>query len=542
MLVLVASPALAAGNDPVHIEFAPTGEPGAFNVTITGISEDVTSVTCKIWCELSDAKDYAATRTADGTWNLGVSSVDHNYRAGTYRLAVWVSEADGAARVVGTSAAEVSYDTTGALVALPVDENAEHISLRLVNATLPERCPVWFRAWPVDNPSDFRTYFGFAQEDRSYTGTMVAARHTDAGSYVVTAYAGTAPVAWTRVELPGCSSAYAATEMVNSETGAFRIRAEADAPSGVRTLTAAVWTLPDKSDLVLYDMQETEGSWIADVSPASHGYRSGTYKIEVRAELGNGLRALAFSRTHECVLPRSASVEYLPDGTCEVVLRSSGLAPGTLIDIPTWTEENGLDDLYRYSAEVDAEGTVRCEIDPALHSASSAAFRTQFRYAGELLGETGYEVQGVAPLSVHRIELNRARRAVYDEVGYDLHSVYLWTVDTISYVPRPWQKVVPSEYASREEWYAVEGFQTHSGDCFVYTAVFAELARGLGYDAQYVEGYVWSVRGLWADHGFVVIHQDGRNYICDPELQHVSSKPRNLFMQPADAARAKYKW
>ena len=543
VVMLAGSPALAAdsGDSAFRVNFTPGDTPGSFSASIAGVPGDVSAVTCTVWCSLADVRNYSAVRTSDNTWQISVSSAEHGFRAGTYQLVAWTGTSNDTRKVFGRSATEVTYGS-GALIAQPADEGMSRISLRLVGADLPERCPVWFRAWPADNPDDFRFYFGYAQNDGSYAGTMLPSRHGLAGSYVVTAYAGSAPVAWTRVELPGCSSGSMETETTDEITGAFRIRAGAEAPSGVNAVTAVVWAAPDRSDLVSYEMSEENGWWTADVSPAGHGGRAGTYSIEVYADLGSGLRALAASGTHECVPVRQMSAEYAEDGSCTVVMLGTGLAPGTTINLPTWTEEGGQDDVFWYAAQVDEQGAVRCTVDPSLHSAAVPAMRTQFLCGDEVLGELSYGVRGVVPLSAARFELNRARRAVYDEVGYDLRSVYMWTVDNIHYVPRDWQPNPPAGYSGREEWFAVEGFRTHEGDCFVYTAVFAELARGLGYDARYVEGYVWSTRGLWADHGFVVVYQDGKTYICDPELQSASSKPRDLFMQPSDKALAKYKW
>lgn len=540
-LAVAMPPALAAGDagtPAFHIDFAPAGAAGLLDVAISGLPEDVSSVACTVWCAEADTREYAAVQDGEGVWRLSVSSADHSFRTGEYRLVAWTETEAGSRRVLGTARTELQLGD-GLLLTEPC---GEQILLRLTAADLPAGSPVWFRVSPAGSPEVFTVYFGAAQPDGSYTGTMIPSRHGLAGLYTATAFSGHSPVAQTQVEIAGCSSASVAAKTLDPVSGVFRISAEAQAPSGLHSLKAAVWAAADQSDLVWHDMQETDGIWSVDVSPAAHGYRAGTYTIHVYADLANGVRALAAGAVHECVPERQVFAECPAEGGCVITMLGTGLAPGALVSLPTWSEENGQDDIFWYSAQVDAEGAVRCRVDPTLHSAASPLFCTHFYSGGELLGGASYEVHGVKPVSPVQLELGRARRAVYDEVGYDLRQVYLWTVENITYVPRPWQEEVPPGYASREERFALEGLTTHRGDCFVYSAVFAELARGLGYDAEYIEGYVWSVRGLWADHGFVVVHLDGGDYICDPELQSVSTKPRDLFMQPSDRAHAKYKY
>lgn len=544
VLLIAAVPALAADTPPdagVQIDFAPnTRAPGILSATITGVPDDVSAVTCTVWCRLSDMDSYGASRQEDGSWRLSIANANHGFRPGQYTLVAWTMGEDGSRKLLGTQRTELKY-TVGELTAQPLDEEASSVVVRLASADLPANCPVFFRVFLELTPQDVRSYFAYPQEDGSYVGTVLPARHGMAGRYQVDACAGSTSIASTGFEVAGCSRSHAVTDEVAGTPGGFRIRAYADAPAGVQGLRAAVWTEEDKSDLLWHDMEHTGGIWSVVTSPAEHDWRFGTYNIEVYAELGNGLLAKASEVQHECVPRRYTSVEQVQQGSYEIKMLGTGLAPGTMVKMPAWSAENGQDDIYWYSAEVDAEGNVRCALDLSVHSSSSPLFKAQFIANDELLAEIEYEVDGAVPRTPAQLELNSHCRDVYEEVGRDLHSVYMWTVENIKYEPRPWRENPPKGF-TREQGFAREAFTTRKGDCFVFSAAFAELARGLGYDAQYVEGYVWSVRGVWADHGFVVIHKDGIDYVCDPELQSVAKKPKDLFMQEPGRTLAKYKW
>ncbi|MBD5560703.1 MAG: hypothetical protein HDQ87_10210 [Clostridia bacterium] len=523
----------------ISIEFAQAGSPGVLCAAVSGVPDDIASVTCTVWCDTEDTHSYPAEKHEDGSWQIEVSSADHGFRTGTYRLIAWTDSTEPH-RILGTATAELQY-TGGVLTAEPADEQYTQIALRLTGAELPAGSPVWFRSASVQNPDDFRVYFGHLQPDGSYAGMMFPSRHGAAGNYHISAFVHSTEIACTEIELPGCSSASVEADMTDVSAGLFEIRAHADAPSGIFRLSAAVWASPDQSDIEWLTMEQFGDSWITHTSAAAHAHRFGTYNVHIYARLGNGLQALAAARTFQLDPVRYTYVEQPAPGEYVITMLGTGLPAGTTLQLPTWSEENGQDDLYWYTAVVGEDGSVHCPLNLSLHAASSPVFFTHVYHGSEVLGAATYDVPDVSEQPSVQLQLSRARQMVYDEVGYDLHSVYLWTVNNIKYTPRPWQEHAPAGY-TREQWFALEGFNERKGDCFVYAAAFAELARGLGYDAQYVEGYVWSVRGLWADHGFVIIRQDGATYVCDPELQSVSTKPRNLFMQPVGGSSAKYKW
>ncbi len=87
--------------------------------------------------------------------------------------------------------------------------------------------------------------------------------------------------------------------------------------------------------------------------------------------------------------------------------------------------------------------------------------------------------------------------------------------------------------------FAIEMYNHGGGNCYRYAALFCWLARGLGYDANVVSGYVPSLSGGRAPHGWVEIRSGGTTYVCDPDMQ--SAIPdRNWFWVTYDQAPTWY--
>lgn len=137
-----------------------------------------------------------------------------------------------------------------------------------------------------------------------------------------------------------------------------------------------------------------------------------------------------------------------------------------------------------------------------------------------------------------QVRIQKQVNQVYEQTGKDLYACYQWVVQNIQYKKMPVPIQPPAGY-TKEQWNAVVAFEQHQGNCFNFAAAFYELAKGLGYDAKYVEGSVPLARGGKGPHGWVEITKDGAVYICDPDLQH-EIKGRNFYMQPVGKTVVKY--
>lgn len=139
-----------------------------------------------------------------------------------------------------------------------------------------------------------------------------------------------------------------------------------------------------------------------------------------------------------------------------------------------------------------------------------------------------------------QVRLQAHVNAVYNEVGKDLNACYWWVVNNLSYRTLPIPLDPPDGYTSTE-WYAIYGFEQKAGNCYCYAATFYWLAKGLGYDAKFVQGSVGMASGGYGPHGWVTITLNGATYICDPEMQDELSG-YNFYMQPINSPVIRYRY
>ena len=102
-----------------------------------------------------------------------------------------------------------------------------------------------------------------------------------------------------------------------------------------------------------------------------------------------------------------------------------------------------------------------------------------------------------------------------------LKAVYLYTRDNIRYIGYGNHDLSYRPAHGRDGWMtecATHTLQEGDGNCYHFAAVFAALARGLGYQAYATAGVVGSEQ---QPHGWVeILDEDGNIWYCDPETEY----------------------
>lgn len=208
------------------------------------------------------------------------------------------------------------------------------------------------------------------------------------------------------------------------------------------------------------------------------------------------------------------------------------------VEVALWRDSNQ-GDIYWYPAVAQGNGVYTVKGNVINHKLHFGLYQAQayVTLANGLRIPAGTQ-SGTIEGSEAQIRISNHVNEVYDQVGHDLYACYKWVVDNVSYKKLP-IPVEPKEGYTADQWYAVLAFENHQGNCFCYAGAFYQLAKGLGYDAKYVEGKVAMAAGGYGPHGWVEITQNGATYICDPDMQ--DEAPRyNFYMQPANSPVIKY--
>ena len=122
----------------------------------------------------------------------------------------------------------------------------------------------------------------------------------------------------------------------------------------------------------------------------------------------------------------------------------------------------------------------------------------------------------VAPDGVYN-EAYQGAYNVLNRVGWNLWAAYNWSAN-LPYVnysndPSPGSKN-----------FAIHGFKTKTGDCYVMAGTFYYMAKLLGYDAHQIAGYVPLRCGGLGVHSWVEIDINGSTYVFDPDFTHESGR------------------
>lgn len=198
------------------------------------------------------------------------------------------------------------------------------------------------------------------------------------------------------------------------------------------------------------------------------------------------------------------------------------------VEVALWRDSNQ-GDIYWYPAVAQGNGVYTVKGNVINHKLHFGLYQAQayVTLANGLRIPAGTQ-SGTIEGSEAQIRISNHVNEVYDQVGHDLYACYKWVVDNVSYKKLP-IPVEPKEGYTADQWYAVLAFENHQGNCFCYAGAFYQLAKGLGYDAKYVEGKVAMAAGGYGPHGWVEITQNGATYICDPDMQ--DEAPRyNFYM------------
>lgn len=209
------------------------------------------------------------------------------------------------------------------------------------------------------------------------------------------------------------------------------------------------------------------------------------------------------------------------------------------VEAAVWCE-NDQSDLVLYSAE-KREGQYVVQGDVSKHQYHFGLYQAQvyITLSNGLRLPAGTQ-QAVVQGSEAQVRIGNNINQVYEEAGRDLYACYQWVVEHVTYQTMPIPLEPPAGYTA-EQWYAIQALENRKGNCFCYAAAFCQLAKGLGYDARFVEGSVALARGGYGPHGWVEITMNGATYICDPDMQY-EVPSHNFYMQPIHSPVIKYVW
>jgi len=214
---------------------------------------------------------------------------NHANLLGTYQVHTYATAGNGVPGNLAARTATMSLPATS--FTANVASNQMTTTLRVSGGFSSLASSVVFPVWNNPNQADLRWYQGVRQADGSWQAQVPITNHRLAGRYTAQAHA---VVNGAPLVMGGTTfniSAFTPTVAIQNNTGTkFDVVVRATTPSGLSSVTIAVWSTANQSNLVFYPAnRRADGSFMATVFLANHANLLGTYQVHTYSTAGNGV-------------------------------------------------------------------------------------------------------------------------------------------------------------------------------------------------------------------------------------------------------------
>ena len=310
---------------------------------------------------------------------------------------------------------------------------------------------------------------------------------------------------------------------VNQSTGLVQLRA-ADVASdmGVQSVRAAVWTKDNQEDLHWYEMQSlNDGILEAKWSVQDFHHTFGTYHAKLYIVTDSLQMIEMDQKDFEVEAHGYLYSEKWGNGNGrEIHVTAMGIPEGSTVRFASWSDENYLDDLFWVDAEYQGNDTWTAGFKATEFAHGGVCNTDVYVNGNEVWNTTTYTLELWETMTSVEWEIYQSTEAVYSQVGRDLYACFRYSAG----IPYYRSTTDPKSGYTHSQWYALYGYQHYRGHCYVHAATFYWLAKNMGYDAYYVEGYVPRKGGGVITHGWVEIVMNGTLYVFDPNFTNETGR------------------
>lgn len=314
-------------------------------------------------------------------------------------------------------------------------------------------------------------------------------------------------------------------EKIDGHSGKFLIHATGICcNSGVQTVSVAIWSSQDKSNIFWYDLQKvSEGTYEASGNIQNHKMSFGKYSTELYICTASDKRIHLDSESFTIAANNFLYIKDLGSGKMQLVLLGASSDTSSVnFSLKKADDKNAKSVWYSGSK---SGSTYTATVDCKSLSAAGSYYATAYKNGKtDAISSASMNVPKSYVMSPIQLQIYNATEKVYQTKGRDLRACFNYAASLPYYRPTP----EPQKGYTNSEWYALYGFNNGKGHCYVQAAVFYWLAKNLGYECYYVQGYVPRIGGGLITHGWVEIIINGTLYVCDPNFTNETG--RNGYM------------
>ena len=216
----------------------------------------------------------------------------------------------------------------------------------------------------------------------------------------------------------------------NQTVGAFdAVVSNITSPEGVKEVLVPSWSLENGQDDLIWHKatKQTDGSYRVTIKASEHKGNKGNYRADAYIVDNSGKRHYIAEQVVPVDYVRPSGVLTIENnnpvaGTFDAVIRNI-VAPTGLKEVlvPSWSLENGQDDLVWHKATRQADGSYRVTIKATDHKDSTGNYRADAYIVDDsnnrfYLTEKVVEVHQVKPSGTLTIENNNTEKGTFDAV------------------------------------------------------------------------------------------------------------------------------
>lgn len=353
-------------------------EAGRFRVRVSDIENEdlIDAILVPVWSEdnQSDLVWYEAKKSLFGNdYTVDVDIKNHKYNVAEYNVDCYIRDISGDMEGIVSKKCDMKPQIDSIDIS---DKNGEEkifqIKVNRVQVPAGEK-EVSVAVWGENNgQNDLIWYTMKKQGDGSYIAETEIDDHKETGTYQVHVYCKTKGgqmimLGKTTFDVSATPMfAGVKTENIDGNKGTFRVTISGlMAPSGIKKVEVPMWCTQDQSDIVWYNASKlSEGVYTVAMDVKNHKYHFGDYNVHVYVTMGNGIRVGIKTLIQNISPVNYLYNEYVSDTQRRVLLLGTAAEK---VQFPTWSDENGQDDIMWYDASNNGNNMWSAVIDSAKH-------------------------------------------------------------------------------------------------------------------------------------------------------------------------------
>lgn len=430
---------------------------GRFDVVISNVKapNGVRGVSVPIWSETGGQDDlvwYTANRQANGTYTVNVKAADHKNSTGLYNVHLYYVQNNGQLTGVGGTSTQVFIGKTPEQLKPKASFIIENNNAKsgtfdavITNITAPLGVKeVLVPSWSLDNGQDDLIWHkATKQTDGSYRVTIKASEHKGnkgnyrADAYIVDNSNNRHYIAEKVVSVDYVRPSGVLTiENNNPVAGTFdAVVSNIVAPTGLKEVLVPSWSLVGGQDDLIWHKatRQADGSYRVTIKASDHKDSTGNYRADAYIVDDSNNRHYISEKVVDVRQSRptaSLTIENnnVSTGSFDAVIRNV-VAPTGIKEIlvPSWSLENGQDDLVWHKANRQSDGSYRVTIKASDHKNSLGNYRADLYIVDNdnnrhFVTETVVTVKHDNPTGIISVVNNNKDTGNFDVIIKDVYS------------------------------------------------------------------------------------------------------------------------